>query len=303
MEILDAGRDLRRRPSAGDDSLRRQRDGQLRARTAAADASSARSRKPGSSSGCAARKRPGRSGATRSGTLDMRADPQNLPAGLTQAWPGAGYAGFGGGDHSSAYVERAEIYDSVRDARHHRIRDRRRRSPQLLGGPGREGASAGPFEPVGVAFITGSISAPGLVEAFEHRFPKDHPLRPLFLGQGPADTRPQPTVNLLLRHGVRSCLEYAKSGDITKARALSNPDLSPHLSFVDMGGHGYTTVRVTSDALETEFVCIPRPLERSENADGGPINYRMKHRAALWVKSETPKLEAQIVEGDPRFSL
>jgi putative transposase len=33
--------------------------------------------------------------------------------------------------------------------------------------------------PVGVAFITGSVSAPGIVEAYEHRFPKDHPLRAL----------------------------------------------------------------------------------------------------------------------------
>ncbi len=48
-------------------------------------------------------------------TLDMRADPQNLPPGLTSPWPGAGYAGFGGGDFSSAYVERGEIYDFVRD--------------------------------------------------------------------------------------------------------------------------------------------------------------------------------------------
>ena len=31
----------------------------------------------------------------------MRADPQNLPAGLTKPWPGAGYAGFGGGDHGT----------------------------------------------------------------------------------------------------------------------------------------------------------------------------------------------------------
>ncbi len=45
----------------------------------------------------------------------MRADPQNLPAGLTKPWPGKGYAGFGGGDYSTAYVERGEIYDFVRD--------------------------------------------------------------------------------------------------------------------------------------------------------------------------------------------
>jgi len=42
-------------------------------------------------------------------TLDMRADPQNLPAGLTKPWPGAGYAGFANCDHSTAFVERGEI--------------------------------------------------------------------------------------------------------------------------------------------------------------------------------------------------
>lgn len=110
-------------------------------------------------------------------------------------------------------------------------------------------------------------------------------------------------MNLLLRHGVRSCLEYAKSGDLQKARALSNPGLSPHISFVDMGGHGYAVVRVTSDSLETEFVCIPRPVERSERADGGPLLYRTRHRAKLWGKGERPKLELQILEGDPRFSV
>jgi hypothetical protein len=68
---------------------------------------------------------------------------------------------------------------------------------------------------------------------------------------------------MLVRHGVRSALEYASSGDLAKARALSNPDLSPHLSFVDVGGHGYATVRVTPDVLESEFVCIDRPIARS----------------------------------------
>ena len=110
-------------------------------------------------------------------------------------------------------------------------------------------------------------------------------------------------MNLLLKHGVGSCLEYARSGDLQKARALSNPDLSPHISFVDMGGHGYAVVRVTSDMLETEFVCIPRPIERSERADGGPLLYRTRHRADLWRKGERPKLQLLILEGDPRFSV
>ena len=239
-------------------------------------------------------------------TLDMRADPQNLPAGVTKIWPGAGYAGFdastGAGDHSTAYIERGEIYDLVRD---HGITgfatiagDRH----SFWAGLASKSLPPKSFDPVGVAFVTGSISAPGVVEAFEHVFPKDHPLQPLFVGRGPADDRPRPTMNLLLRHGVRSCLEYAKNGDLEKARALSNPHLSPHLSFVDMGGHGYSVVQVTNDMFEAEFVCIPRPVVRSERADGGPLAYRTRHRARLWRRGEKPELELRVVEGSPQFS-
>ena len=236
-------------------------------------------------------------------TLDMRADLQNLPAGLTVPWPGAGFAASPQGDHATAYRERGEIYDFVR---RHGITgfatiagDRH----SFWAGLAAKALPPKAFEPVGVAFVTGSISAPGLVEALEHALPQDHPLRALYTGQGPSDARPQPTLNLLLRHGVRSCLEYARSGDLQKARALSNPDLAPHLSFVDMGGHGYTVVRVASDAFEAEFVCIPRPLERSASPDGGPLRYRARCRAGLWRQGETPRLETQVIEGDARFSI
>jgi alkaline phosphatase D len=236
-------------------------------------------------------------------TLDMRADPQNLPARLTKPWPGAAYAGFGGGDHSSAYVERGEIYDFVRD---HGITgfatvagDRH----SFWAGLAAKGLPPKPFEPVGIAFVTGSISAPGEIEAIEHVFPKTHPLRPLFLGQAASDTSPQPTLNLMLRHGVRSCLEYAQTGDFKKAIAASNAMLSPHLSFVDMGGHGYSVVRASSTAFETDFVCIPRPLERSPGADGGPLRYRVRCRTELWKVGDSPRIEASLLEGDARFSM
>ncbi|HEX8814289.1 MAG TPA: alkaline phosphatase D family protein [Terriglobales bacterium] len=240
-------------------------------------------------------------------TLDMRADPQNLPHGLTKPWPGAQYAGFGAGtgagDHSTAYLERAEIYDFVRDQGITGFATVAGDRHSFWAGLASKGLPPKSFEPVGVAFVTGSISAPTIVEALEFGFPKDHPLRLLFVGEGPQDASPQPTMNLLLHHGVRSCLEYAKSGDIQKARSLSNPDLSPHVSFVDMAAHGYAVVHVTSDTLQAEFVCIPRPLDRSDRPDGGPLRYRTRHQVKLWSKGEVPKLETQIIEGDPRFSI
>lgn len=236
-------------------------------------------------------------------TLEMRADPQNLPEGITKPWPWNGYAGFAIQDWSTAYTEKGEIYDFVAE---HGITgfttitgDRH----AFWAGLAAKSLPPKAFTPVGLTFVTGSISAPTFVEAYEHTFHKDHPLRGLYTGQGPGDQTPQPMVNMLMRHGVRSCLEYLKSGDIEKARGQSNPELCPHASFVDMGGHGYAVVRCTPDTIETEFVCIPRPLERSEREDGGPLNYRVRFRASLWRKDERPGYKMEIVEGDPKFSI
>ena len=237
------------------------------------------------------------------GTLDFRVDPNNLPPGLTKPWPGAGYAGFSAGDHSNAYMERAEIYSFVRGEGITGFATVAGDRHSFWAGLAAETLPPKAFEPVGIAFIVGSISAPGLVEGLEYKLPKDHPLRALYLLQRPGMAKPQPTVNMLLRHGVRSCLEYQRDGDAERARSLSNPDLAPHLAFLDMGGHGYATVRASADMWECEFVCIPRPLERSTRRDGGPLLYRVVHRTPLWSKGERPQIEQRVVEGNPALSL
>jgi alkaline phosphatase D len=70
-----------------------------------------------------------------------------------------------------------------------------------------------------------------------------------------------------------------------------------------MGGHGYAVVRLAAEAVDCEFVCIPRPLERAPGEDGGPIRYRVVHRAPLWRAGERPRLERRVVEGDPGLAL
>jgi hypothetical protein len=61
------------------------------------------------------------------------------------------------------------------------------------------------------------------------------------------------------------------------------------MKFVDMGGHAYAVVTATTNALEAEFVCIPRPLEHSERADGGPLRYRIRSRTGKRVKLRNSK--------------
>jgi alkaline phosphatase D len=153
-----------------------------------------------------------------------------------------------------------------------------------------------------VAFVTGSISAPGMAEGNEYNFPKAHPLRGLFLADRPG-AKPEPTVNLTLRHGVRTALDYAQHRDLARAKTLANPDNAPHLDFIDMGGHGYAVVTVGEAKLGCDFVCIPRPLERNLAADGGPLRYRVRHEATLWPAGGTPKLTQTVLEGDPGLSI
>jgi alkaline phosphatase D len=238
------------------------------------------------------------------GTLEWRADPEHLPPGLTkEPWPAGSFANLGARDHGSAWAERAEIYDLIRDAKITGFAVISGDRHSFWAGYASAELPPGTFEPIGVSFIGASLSSPGAMEGNEHRIPKHLPLRPLYLADRPDGARPDCTFNMLLKHGVRSCLEYAKTFDLERARALSNPALAPHLEFVDMGGHGYATVRLSSDELRTEFVCIPRPITRSERPDGGPLRYRVVHRAKLWRPGERPRLTQQVLEGDPGLAI
>lgn len=236
-------------------------------------------------------------------TLEQRADLQNLPPGMGKPWPGSGFAAAAEADHSTALTERGEIYDFVSQNQITGFATVAGDRHSFWAGLAAKSLPPRNFNPVGIAFVVGSISAPGMVEALEHVLPKEHPLHDLYLTPTVAGSKPEPMVNLLLHHGVHSCLEYLKGGDVERARVLSNTSLSPHLSFVDMAGHGYAIVSVSAEQFTTEFVCIPRPLERSSSVDGGDILYRVRFDTKLWRPGERPRIATQVVEGNPKLSV
>jgi alkaline phosphatase D len=210
---------------------------------------------------------------------------------------------MGGGDYGTAWMERAELYELVREAKITGFAIVAGDRHSFWAGYAAAELPPGKFEPVGLSFVGGSLVSPGAMESHEHRHPKDAPLRALFLADRKDGAKPDWTLNMLLRHGVRSCLEYAKSFDLQRARALSNPELAPHLEFVDLGGHGYATVRLSADELRTEFVCIPRPIARAETPDGGPLRYRVVLSAPLWKSGERPRMTTTVLEGDVGLSI
>lgn len=226
------------------------------------------------------------------GTLRWRTDIQNLPEPLKANWPTRDYGLFNGG----YAVDHGEIADLLKRDGITGLAIVAGDKHSFWAGTFSRHLPPLPYEPVGVEFITGSISAVGLAEAAERAIRKDHPLRALYVYDGPNGPDGH-ALNMTVRHGVRSALVLKETGDSVAARAVSNPEVAPHLSFADYGGHGYTTVRVTAAELEAEFVCIPRPLTRGETPEGGPLLYRVRHRVPLWGAGQPPRLIQEVVEG------
>jgi alkaline phosphatase D len=98
-------------------------------------------------------------------------------------------------------------------------------------------------------------------------------------------------------------LPFSPIKALKRARSLSNPDLAPHLEFVDLGGHGYAKVRLSANEMRTEFVCIPRPITRSEKPDGGPTQVPDRAYCRPLKSGERPQLKTSVLEGNAGLSI
>ncbi|HEY1638886.1 MAG TPA: alkaline phosphatase D family protein, partial [Rhizomicrobium sp.] len=231
------------------------------------------------------------------GSLDARLDLNNVPEAFGK-WPGRDYGLLTTDDWSGFRSERGEILDFVKANGITGLASVCGDRHAFYAGVLSKALPPQTYEPVAIEFVGASVSSPGACEAFETKVPDTMKLHALLVRR-PKNGAAEPMVNFSVVHGVRASLAYDQGGDLNAARAQSNAEVAPHLSFVDMGGHGYSVVRVTPDALETEFVCIPPPAERSAAADGGPLGYRIRFHAELWKPGETPVLEQHLIEGTP----
>jgi alkaline phosphatase D len=229
------------------------------------------------------------------GTLAWRTDLANLPEGMGPKWPGTGFALANGG----YYAEHAQIYDVLRKKGVTGLAVVAGDKHSFWAGLTSADLPPRAYDPVGVEFVTGSISAQGFVELADRIVKPDHALRALYYTGAHHEI---PAFNYTLLHGVRAALALSETS-AAEARKLHNPAVAPHLKFVDLGRHGYGLVTVTAAWFETEFVCIPVPFERSEAADGGPLRYRVRHRVSRWKAGEEPKLEQTVVEGKAEYSI
>jgi alkaline phosphatase D len=229
--------------------------------------------------------------------IEWRADFANLPPEVGVQWPSTGYGQIANDDWCEFRTERAEILEFVRANKLGGFVSIAGDRHAFLAGLLSKSLPPATFEPVAVEFVVGSISAPTIFEALTYGIPAAFPLRALYL-YDPAPGAPvQCALNLTVMHGVRSSLALQRTHDVQQAMAVRNPDVGPHLSHADIGGHGYAIVRATAAALDVEFVCIPRPVEAVAASDGGPLAYRVAHRVPWWDGSTAPTVARTSVDG------
>ncbi len=99
-------------------------------------------------------------------------DLQNLPAPLRSQWAGTGYGVLNAG----YFAEHDEIFDFVRDQGITGLAIVAGDKHSFWAGYPSKALPPRMFDPVGVEFITGSISAQGLAEVAEFIVRKDDPL-------------------------------------------------------------------------------------------------------------------------------
>lgn len=233
------------------------------------------------------------------GMLHRRTDLQNLPETVDADWPSEGYGLYGTDDWCGYPAERRELLEFIRDNGLTNVVTLVGDRHSFFAGLLSPDLPPRGYAPVAAEFVVGSISTPTSFEAAEAALPLDRPLSPVYLHRDAGSDAVLPAMNLAMRHGVRACYELHRTGRLDRALAASNPEVAPHLTFADLGGHGFALARATQTDLEVEFVCTPRPNAPCPQSSGPDVVYRVSHRLQAWRPGERPAMRrtAQVGTG------
>ena len=135
--------------------------------------------------------------------------------GVGPKWPGTGFGLANGG----YYSEHAQIYDVLRKKGVTGLAVVAGDKHSFWAGLTSADLPPRAYDPVGVEFVTGSISAQGLVEIGDRIVKPDHALRALYYT---GEHREIPAINYTLLHGVRAALALSRTS-AAEAREASQP--------------------------------------------------------------------------------
>jgi alkaline phosphatase D len=109
-------------------------------------------------------------------------------------------------------------------------------------------------------------------------------------------------LNTLLRYGSAAGNVAAATHDIAMIEAARNPDVNPHLRYVDTGANGYGIASFDADAARIELVTIERPV-RDRGEDGAELRGTAAFVVARVDEGDTLALDEPELTGSKPFPL
>lgn len=93
-----------------------------------------------------------------------------------------------------------------------------------------------------------------------------------------------PNLNTLIRYGGRAADEAAATHDLARIEAARDPNVNPHLRYVDSHANGYGIAHVQADKIEATLVTVQRsftPLGKESPGIRGRAKFTIPHVAAF----------------------
>ncbi len=146
--------------------------------------------------------------------------------------------------------------------------------------------------PVMAEFAGSSVSAPCrlvIQRILMAHDPKLAELTSFRLGEG---EKFQPAMNAWMLHGHKSALSV-REGD-NEVLANSDPQVCPHLRYMDTDAYGYYRVKFNSSIAKADFVAVEEPVQMSEAKARRTVSFELTPG-----EQSSPELRFSGLEGEP----
>ena len=109
-----------------------------------------------------------------------------------------------------------------------------------------------------------------------------------------------PTLNSWMLFGHTTAEEIHNGAEPDAAASMRDPDVNPHLKYVDSDAHGYFVARMDNSACKVEFVSVFEPT-KLQPPDEAPVRRRVRFVVDKTSNGEEPDVVYMGTEGEPPF--
>ena len=112
-----------------------------------------------------------------------------------------------------------------------------------------------------------------------------------------------PSLNAWMLHGAASAKALFSGKSEAEILQASDPDVNPHIHYVDTDAHGFFVARITTERCDVQYVSVFEPVNPAKQPESG-VRRRVNFHVDAWSEGDAPRIRVGKVEGEePLFGL